>query len=131
VSHWARDVIIAAVALTAGYFIFAPPKPSQMPHVVAEAHTPSIAPKAAPSDARRAVMSAAAIASMLVEESRNAYYASGRPCACPDDLMRNGRRCGGNSAYSKPGGAQPYCYVSDVPPTAIQRHQARLSANLR
>ena len=37
--------------------------------------------------------------------SRNAYYATGHPCACPDDLMRNGRRCGGNSAYIRPGGA--------------------------
>jgi hypothetical protein len=71
--------------------------------------------------------SAAAIAAMLVQESRAAYHASGRSCACPDDLMRNGRRCGGNSAYSKPGGAAPYCYVSDVPPEVIQRVQSRLS----
>ena len=31
-------------------------------------------------------------------------------CECPYDLMRNGRRCGGNSAYSRPGGARPSCY---------------------
>lgn len=31
-------------------------------------------------------------------------------CDCPYDLMRNGRRCGGNSAYSKPGGRSPVCY---------------------
>ncbi|MGQ5719072.1 hypothetical protein [Pseudochrobactrum asaccharolyticum] len=31
-------------------------------------------------------------------------------CDCPYDLMRNGRRCGGNSAYSKPGGRNPQCY---------------------
>jgi hypothetical protein len=36
---------------------------------------------------------------MIIQESRNAYYATGHPCACPDDLMRNGRRCGGTSAY--------------------------------
>jgi hypothetical protein len=78
-----------------------------------------------------AIRTAAAIAAMLVQESRNAYYASGRPCACPDDLMRNGRRCGGNSAYSRPGGAALYCYVSDVPLAVIQRHQARLSADMR
>src|SRR5436190_16806057 len=46
--------------------------------------------------------SAAVIAAILVEESRRAYYATGHPCACPDDVMRNGRRCGGNSAYSRP-----------------------------
>lgn len=32
-------------------------------------------------------------------------------CDCPYDLMRNGRRCGGNSAYSKPGGRSPQCYL--------------------
>jgi hypothetical protein len=69
----------------------------------------------------RKVASAAIIAAMLVQESRAAYHAAGRPCACPDDLMRNGRRCGGNSAYSRPGGGAPYCYPSDVPPEAIQR----------
>jgi hypothetical protein len=74
-------------------------------------------------------MSAAVIAAILVEESRKAYYATGHPCACPDDLMRNGRRCGGNSAYSRPGGARPYCHVSDVPLTAIEKYQARLSSN--
>ncbi|MCB1383247.1 MAG: SH3 domain-containing protein [Notoacmeibacter sp.] len=31
-------------------------------------------------------------------------------CDCPYDRMRNGRRCGGNSAYSKPGGRNPICY---------------------
>lgn len=31
-------------------------------------------------------------------------------CECPYDVMRNGRSCGGRSAYSRPGGAQPRCY---------------------
>jgi uncharacterized protein YraI len=31
-------------------------------------------------------------------------------CDCPYDQMRNGRRCGGNSAYSRPGGRSPACY---------------------
>lgn len=31
-------------------------------------------------------------------------------CDCPYDMMRNGRRCGGNSAYSRPGGRNPVCY---------------------
>lgn len=31
-------------------------------------------------------------------------------CDCPYDLMRNGRRCGGRSAYSRPGGRSPTCY---------------------
>lgn len=32
-------------------------------------------------------------------------------CDCPYDRMRNGRRCGGNSAYSRPGGRSPICYL--------------------
>ncbi|MBZ9936640.1 SH3 domain-containing protein [Mesorhizobium sp. BR1-1-16] len=31
-------------------------------------------------------------------------------CDCPYDLMRNGRMCGGRSAYSRPGGRNPVCY---------------------
>ncbi|WP_183433623.1 SH3 domain-containing protein [Mesorhizobium sp. RMAD-H1] len=31
-------------------------------------------------------------------------------CDCPYDLMRNGRLCGGRSAYSRPGGRDPTCY---------------------
>jgi hypothetical protein len=70
-------------------------------------------------------LSAAEIAARIVRESRNAYYATGHPCACPDDLMRNGRRCGGNSAYSRPGGAEPLCYVTDVSSEMIARYRAR------
>lgn len=43
---------------------------------------------------------------------------SGRPirepytgiCDCPYDYKRNGARCGGTSAYSRPGGREPECY---------------------
>jgi hypothetical protein len=31
-------------------------------------------------------------------------------CDCPYDLMRNGRACGGRSAYNRPGGRSPVCY---------------------
>jgi hypothetical protein len=59
-------------------------------------------------------LSSSAIVLLIIQQSRTAYYATGHPCACPDDKMRNGRRCGGNSAYSKPGGATPKCYPNDV-----------------
>ncbi|WEK50970.1 MAG: SH3 domain-containing protein [Candidatus Kaistia colombiensis] len=71
------------------------------------------------------VLTAAAIAVMLVTASRQSYYASGRPCACPDDVMRNGRRCGGRSAYSRPGGASPLCYPGDVTTGMIEAFRAR------
>jgi uncharacterized protein YgiM (DUF1202 family) len=41
------------------------------------------------------------------EPLRDSYVGT---CDCPYDRMRNGRRCGGNSAYSKPGGRNPQCY---------------------
>lgn len=34
-------------------------------------------------------------------------------CDCPYDRMRNGRSCGGRSAWSKPGGRQPVCFVGE------------------
>jgi hypothetical protein len=90
------------VALTAGYFIFSPAKPTMVLEATTERAAPSSTPK---KPAKQAMQGAAVIAAILVEESRKAYYATGHPCACPDDLMRNGRRCGGNSAYSRRGGA--------------------------
>jgi hypothetical protein len=72
-----------------------------------------------------AVISTAAIAALIVKESRSAYYATGRPCACPDDRMRNGHVCGGRSAYSRPGGAAPLCYPSDVTAGQISEYRAR------
>ena len=32
-------------------------------------------------------------------------------CDCPYDYTSSGSRCGGRSAYSRPGGASPVCYV--------------------
>ena len=50
----------------------------------------------------------------IIQQSVNAYLATGHPCACPYNLARNGSNCGGRSAYSRPGGASPLCYPSDV-----------------
>jgi hypothetical protein len=36
------------------------------------------------------------------------------PCPCPYNTMRNGRSCGGRSAYSRPGGESPLCYAKDI-----------------
>lgn len=66
------------------------------------------------------------IATILVQASRDAYYKTGHPCACPEDLARNGSRCGGRSAYSRPGGAAPYCYVTDVKREEIERYRTKL-----
>src|SRR6266852_5553964 len=82
--------------------------------------------KPAASDAKReveAALTAAAVAAIIVQASRAQYHAGGRPCACPDDTMRNGRACGGRSAYSRPGGASPLCYPGDVTTAMIERSE--------
>jgi hypothetical protein len=72
-----------------------------------------------------AALTAAAIAAIIVQASRAEYHAGGRPCACPDDTARNGSACGGRSAYSRPGGASPLCYPSDVTAMMIESHRQR------
>jgi hypothetical protein len=65
------------------------------------------------------------IAAKIVQESRRDYYATGHPCACPEDRARNGSRCGRRSAYTRPGGATPKCYVSDVTAAEIEAYRKR------
>lgn len=90
---------------------------------------PSPATPPAPQEVERpkfdnkTILTAAAIAALIVEASRSAYYSTGRPCACPDDRMRNGRRCGSRSAYSSPGGAAPKCYASDITAEVIEEYR--------
>jgi hypothetical protein len=54
------------------------------------------------------------IRQQIIQQSVSAYLATGHPCACPYNSARNGSSCGGRSAYSRPGGAAPLCYPSDV-----------------
>lgn len=61
----------------------------------------------------------------IIKESVAAYKATGRPCACPFNLMRNGREYGTVSAYSKPGGASPLCYPKDVSDAKVQDWRRR------
>jgi len=51
------------------------------------------------------------------------------PGACPCPYIRDGggRRCGGRSAYSRPGGYDPLCYPADVTPEMIAQY--RVSAH--
>jgi hypothetical protein len=65
----------------------------------------------------------AAIILAIIAGSIAAYKAMGKPCACPEDTMRNGRKCGGHSAWSKPGGFKPLCYTTDVTETMIKAYR--------
>lgn len=47
----------------------------------------------------------------IIRESISKYPGN---CPCPYNLDKAGRKCGKRSAYSKPGGYSPVCYVSDV-----------------
>lgn len=84
-------------------------------------------PKTTTKQKVEAALTATAIAALIVAASRQAYYATGRPCACPDDRMRNGRACGSRSAYSRPGGAQPLCSASDVSAKMIEEYRSKLA----
>jgi hypothetical protein len=54
----------------------------------------------------------------LIRRSIATYPGS---CLCPYNLDRGGRRCGGRSAYSRPGGYSPLCYESDVTQEMVKR----------
>lgn len=47
-------------------------------------------------------------------------------CPCPYNRDRAGRRCGGRSAWSKPGGYSPLCYESDISNARIQTYFTRV-----
>lgn len=51
----------------------------------------------------------------------------GGNCACPENRDRAGRRCGKRSAYSKPGGASPLCYVEDVSQEMIKAFRGAMN----
>lgn len=58
----------------------------------------------------------------IVRESVASYPGS---CACPESSDAAGRRCGARSAYSKPGGAKPICYVHEITDEQVKKFRAR------
>lgn len=59
---------------------------------------------------------AAPVRDILIRKSIAAYSGS---CPCPYNKDKAGRRCGGRSAYSRPGGASPLCFPRDVSDAAV------------
>jgi hypothetical protein len=47
-------------------------------------------------------------------------------CPCPYYRDRAGRRCGKRSAWSKPGGAEPLCFLDDISDAKAQQFCKRL-----
>ena len=52
-------------------------------------------------------------------------------CPCPYSIMSNGNKCGKRSAYSKPGGYEPLCYVSDITGEKSKSNTAKPIKNIR
>ena len=67
-------------------------------------------------------MSDAEIRQALIRQSIANYSGS---CPCPYSTDRAGRQCGGRSAYSRPGGAAPLCYPSDVTAAQVAAYRRR------
>jgi hypothetical protein len=95
--------------------------------------SPARGGQATPGSAKRqAALTDQEISEIIVRTSRQGYYSTGRSCACPDDSARGGSRCGMRSAYSRPGGASPKCYLLDVTTADIAAFRARqLSHRIR
>jgi len=74
------------------------------------AEKPPIAPRKAVNPSTAVAPPAAARAAPARRSGQPARSAYVGTCDCPYDRMRNGRLCGRNSAYSKPGGRSPVCY---------------------
>lgn len=68
------------------------------------------------------VLTDAQIRRAIINESLAGYY--GR-CPCPYHVDRAGRSCGQRSAYSRPGGASPLCYPTDVTANMVLAYRSR------
>ena len=62
------------------------------------------------------------IKQILIKESIDRYPGS---CPCPDSVDRAGNLCGKRSAYSRPGGASPLCYDSDISDEMVGKYRKR------
>lgn len=82
------------------------------------------APVSAAPTSSAAPLSDQAIRATIIQDSLASYYGS---CPCPYNTDRGGRRCGGRSAYSRPGGAAPLCYDSDVSDAMVSAYRAKLN----
>ena len=69
----------------------------------------------------------AEIKQILIKESLARYPGN---CPCPYNVDRAGRRCGKRSAYSRPGGASPLCFTSDISDEMVREYRKRTDHSL-
>lgn len=70
-------------------------------------------PRPAPAD------DAGIVAAIIAASIATYRAATSGACACPDDVDKAGRRCGGRSAHSRGGGHHVLCSPADVTPAMI------------
>lgn len=58
----------------------------------------------------------------IIAESIRAYPGS---CPCPYSTTKNGKLCGGRSAWSRKGGASPICYENEVTAEMVRQWRKR------
>jgi hypothetical protein len=104
--------------------IVAAPTPTQSPARNRTSEQPASQPPADAEKAKRFALKEAAVIAAVITASRAAYLGMGKPCACPDNVMRNGQACGMRSAHSRPGGFKPLCYPTDVSAPVINHWRA-------
>ena len=68
------------------------------------------------------------IRQQMIQESIASYSGN---CPCPYNLARNGSRCGKRSAWSRPGGASPLCFDTDISDEMVERYKARVQGRTR
>lgn len=77
-----------------------------------------VAKPAPPPKAAAPTFNRAEVVQAIIDQS---IRSTGGNCPCPYNTDRAGRRCGGRSAYSRPGGASPICFPDQVSDAMIQR----------
>ncbi len=80
-----------------------------------------VAPTSKPQQATRSARNAPDIGRIkdeIIQRSIRAYPGN---CPCPYNSDSAGRRCGGRSAYSRPGGRDPICFRNDVTDSMLAR----------
>jgi choline dehydrogenase-like flavoprotein len=65
-------------------------------------------------------MTDAQIIAAIMQNSLRTYPGN---CPCPENTMANGRRCGGNTAWSRPGGYKPISYPREVTRAMVEAYR--------
>lgn len=65
---------------------------------------------------------------MMIQASISSYSGN---CPCPYNRASDGSRCGGRSAWSRPGGEAPLCYPDDISDAMVERFVDRHDLTVR